>query len=135
MPSKKTVAFGLLGTTLDAGKGSKRWNRWRPTVALCRHEDLVIDRLELLHEERHADMAAFITEDIRAASPETEVRTSVLEVTDPWDFEQVYGALHDFVAGGRGTAETALAASHVWVRPVEGYTKLASNPLFVEGAS
>jgi transcriptional regulatory protein RtcR len=99
MSSKKTVAFGLLGTTLDAGKGSKRWSRWRPTVALCRHEDLLIDRLELLHEERHADMASFITEDIRAMSPETEVRTSVLEVTDPWDFEQVYGALHDFVAG------------------------------------
>lgn len=99
MSSKKTVAFGLLGTTLDAGKGSKRWNRWRPTVALCRHEDLMIDRLELVHEERHTDMASFITEDIRAMSPETEVRTNVLEVTDPWDFEQVYGALHDFVAG------------------------------------
>ena len=48
---KKTVAFGFLGTTLDyAGKGSQRWEKWRPTVALCQQPDLVIDRLELLHD-------------------------------------------------------------------------------------
>lgn len=98
MASKRLVAFGLLGTTLDAGKGAKRWNRWRPTVALCQHEDLVVDRLELLHEERHADLAAIITDDIRTASPETDVRPHVLGLTDPWDFEQVYAALHDFVS-------------------------------------
>ena len=34
--------------------------------------------------------------DIVQISPETEVRLSELAMPDPWDFEQVYGALHDF---------------------------------------
>ena len=95
MPAKKTVAFGLLGTTLDAGKGVKRWKRWRPTVSLCQQQDLTIDRLELMHEARHADLAQIIVDDIERVSPSTQVRTHLLEVKDPWDFEQVYGALHD----------------------------------------
>ena len=31
-------------------------------------------------------------------SPETTVRPHVVDFGDPWDFEQVYGALHDFAA-------------------------------------
>jgi len=34
MARRKLVVFGILGTTLDAGKGNARWDRWRPTVAL-----------------------------------------------------------------------------------------------------
>ncbi len=30
-------------------QGPKRWERWRPTVALCQQEDLLVDRLELLY--------------------------------------------------------------------------------------
>lgn len=35
------VVLGMLGTTLDRAQGTARWERWRPTVDLCRHEDLV----------------------------------------------------------------------------------------------
>ena len=42
-----TVMIGFLGTNLDRG-GSNRWERWRPTVDLFRHDDLLINRLELL---------------------------------------------------------------------------------------
>src|SRR5690606_36995709 len=45
---RPTVVIGLLGATLDRG-GPKRWERWRPTVDVCRHEDFVVDRLEVLH--------------------------------------------------------------------------------------
>jgi sigma54-dependent transcription regulator len=41
---KKMVAIGLLGPVLDQGAGRKRWERWRPTVAVCQHEDLLIGR-------------------------------------------------------------------------------------------
>ena len=48
---KKTVVIGFLGTQLDfAGKGSQRWEKWRPTVGLCQQEDLLVHRLELLHD-------------------------------------------------------------------------------------
>jgi transcriptional regulatory protein RtcR len=89
----------MLGTTLDTGKGPHRWERWRPTVALCSHDDLVIDRLELLHPPAWKALADLIAADVRQVAPETEVRLHALAVDDPWDLEQVYGALHDFAGG------------------------------------
>ncbi|WP_119303645.1 RNA repair transcriptional activator RtcR [Dongia deserti] len=93
---KRTVVIGFLGTTLDAGKGEERWSRWRPTVALCQHEDFLIHRLELIREARFTALGNVVAQDIAQISPETEVRTHEVNIRDPWDFEQVYGALHDF---------------------------------------
>lgn len=92
----KTVAIGLLGTSLDLGKPGNRWERWRPTVSLCQQEHLVIDRFELLHPPEQAQSAELLARDIRLVSPETEVVPRPLAIDDPWDFEQVYGALHGF---------------------------------------
>ncbi|MEM1165872.1 MAG: RNA repair transcriptional activator RtcR [Planctomycetota bacterium] len=91
-----TVVIGILGTTLDAGKGPKRWERWRPTVSLCQHDDFVVDRLELLHAKRSSRLAETIVEDIAAVSPETKPVQHTVEMEDPWDFEEVYGVLHEF---------------------------------------
>src|SRR5687768_5225177 len=93
---KPTVVIGLLGTELDRGKGRDRWQRWRPTVALCQHEDLLVSRLELLHEVRHTALAAQVTGDIATVSPETRVQTHPITLANPWDLEEVYSALHDF---------------------------------------
>ncbi|HKV62938.1 MAG TPA: RNA repair transcriptional activator RtcR [Candidatus Acidoferrum sp.] len=90
------VIFGLLGTTLDAGKSQDRWQSWRPTVSLCRQPDFVVHRLELLHGARDTKLARTLREDIAAVSPETEVRLHVIEFGDPWDFEQVYETLFAF---------------------------------------
>src|SRR5882724_1592980 len=96
---KKQVVIGLLGATLDNGKGSERWERWRPTVALCQHEDLLIHRFQLLYQKKFAGLARTVIDDIGTVSPETDVRHAEIELADPWDFEEVYGALHDFSAG------------------------------------
>jgi transcriptional regulatory protein RtcR len=95
MPDDNNVVIGMLGTTLDRG-GADRWSRWRPTVDLCRHEDLLIRRLELLSQPKFRALAAEVVGDIRTVSPETEVRVHDLALDDPWDFEEVYGALHDW---------------------------------------
>ena len=93
----KTVVVGLLGTVLDALKGrGDRWQQWRPTVDLCRQQDLVVDRLELLLQARFQTLADQVIGDIASVSPETKVRSHYVDFADPWDFEQVYGALHDF---------------------------------------
>ncbi len=89
------VVIGFLGTTLDRATGD-RWERWRPTVDLCRHDDLLVRRLELLAEERFRPLTQEVTADIRSVSPETEVCVHHLGIHDPWDFQEVYGALHDF---------------------------------------
>ncbi len=93
----KTIAFSILGTTLDhRGKGNNRWERWRPTVSLCQHDDLIIDRLELLFDNHSQGLAKQVTEDIRLVSPETEVIHNSVNFKSPWDFESVYSELLDF---------------------------------------
>lgn len=97
MAVKKTVAMGLLGTRLDRGSSAGRWSGWRPTVSLFQHEDLLIDRFELLTEPQFTEMAQEVAADIRLVSPETEVRIHELSFgRDAWDLADVYGALFDW---------------------------------------
>lgn len=96
---KRHVVIGLLGATLDSGKGPERWERWRPTVAVCQHEDLLIHRFELLYQKKFAGLAGTVVDDVGTVSPETEVKPSEILLNAPWDFEEVYGALHDFAVG------------------------------------
>jgi transcriptional regulatory protein RtcR len=97
---RKTVAIGFVGTTLDyVGKGAQRWERWRPSVGLCQQDDIVIHRLELLHDARSRGLFERLRTDIAAVSPETEVRSVEITLRDPWDFEEVYSTLHDFTRG------------------------------------
>ena len=93
---RKTVVLGLLGSVLDAGRAAKRWDRWRPSVDLCRQEDLAVDRFELLLQRRSKKLARVIAEDVVAVSPGTEVRQHELEFSDPWDFAEVYARLREF---------------------------------------
>jgi transcriptional regulatory protein RtcR len=93
---KDVVVIGLLGSMLDRGRGPDRWDAWRPTVDLCRHDDLMVRRLELLHGSREGPLAETVIADIQAQSPETLVRAHVVDFGDPWDFGLVYGALHAF---------------------------------------
>src|SRR5260370_42641886 len=86
----RTVVIGFLGTTLDRG-GQNRWDPWRPSVDLCRHEDLVVARFELLSQVRSRGLANEVTADILSVSPETEVRTHDLEFRDPWTSRKCTG--------------------------------------------
>ncbi|GAB5402553.1 MAG: RNA repair transcriptional activator RtcR [Aureliella sp.] len=94
---KKTVAIGLLGTTLDlAPRRGDRWSAWRPSVAICQHEDFVLDRFELLFEKKSASLVEQVRADIASASPETEVNTHSIQLDNPWDFQEVYRELYSF---------------------------------------
>jgi transcriptional regulatory protein RtcR len=93
---RKIVVIGFIGTQLDSGKGSGRWEKWRPTVALTQHDEIVIERLELLYSGKHENLVQQVTRDIASVSPETNVIARQLPIADPWDFEDVYGSLFDF---------------------------------------
>lgn len=97
--TKPIITFGFLGSTLDRAQGAERWSKWRPTVAMCQHDDLLISRLELLVEPKFADLAKSIVADIAKVSPETEVVVHQFALKDPWDFQEVYERLYDFVRG------------------------------------
>ncbi len=110
--ARENVVIGLLGTTLDRG-GKKRWGRWRPTVDLCRHDDLLIDRFELLHPPNATRLVDEVCRDIESVSPETEVVRHPLPLEDPWDFEEVYASLHDFARRYRFRTERERYLVHV----------------------
>jgi transcriptional regulatory protein RtcR len=93
---KSIVVIGFLGTQLDAGQGAGRWNKWRPTVSLAQHEDMVVSRMELLYTLRHKALAEVVKADIVSVSPETTVNLVPLELADPWDFGEVYTRLYDW---------------------------------------
>jgi len=94
---KKTVVIGFLGSTLDnTGWGAQRWDRWRPTVSLCQHEDFLIDRLELLYQKEYGRLLDKVRHDIARVSPETEIVAHEIALQNPWDFEEVFALLHDF---------------------------------------
>ena len=97
--TKPVITFGFLGSTLDRAQGADRWSKWRPTVAMCQQDDLLISRLELLVEPKFADLAKSVVADIAKVSPETEVVVHEFALKDPWDFQEVYERLYDFVRG------------------------------------
>jgi len=96
MPPKRSVIIGLLGPSLDNGRGPQRWERWRPTVSLCQHPDLLVHRFELLHDRKFKALCTTVCTDIASVSPETQIRPHEIQFDDAWDFQGVYAALHDF---------------------------------------
>lgn len=90
------MVFGIAGSRLDAGHAGNRWKRWRPTVSLCQHGELLVERLELLHGRHDQALVEQLIADIGAVSPETVVRSHLLPLDDPWDFEEVFASLHAF---------------------------------------
>lgn len=95
MDALPVVVVGFYGTQLDSGASPRRWEKWRPTVGLFQREDLLIQRLDLLCE-RPKDVDVLV-QDVRRLSPETEVVVHACPLSDPWDFEEVYAALHDWI--------------------------------------
>jgi transcriptional regulatory protein RtcR len=98
--AKPIVVIGFLGTQLDSGQGGGRWEKWRPSVALAMHEDMLVERFELLVDSlRWGNLAAQIKADIGTVSPSTLLTLHDLALPDPWDFGDVYARMHAFVRG------------------------------------
>jgi transcriptional regulatory protein RtcR len=92
-----TTVIGFLGTNLDdGGKGAKRWEKWRPTVAICQQEHMLVGRLDLMHDRRAKRLAEEVAADVGVVSPETQVVLHEVEIRNPWDFEEMYEALFAF---------------------------------------
>ncbi len=94
----KTTVISVLGTQKDAhgGTGPARWDTWRPTIGLVQQEDLPIDELHLIFNKEHTDLAKRIKADIKSVSPETKVVFDIIQLADPWDFEEVYEKFYDY---------------------------------------
>jgi transcriptional regulatory protein RtcR len=110
---KRKVILGFLGTQLDSGLGPGRWEKWRPTISLSQHEDLQVDRLELLHDMKNLPLAERVRDDFVQLSPATDVRLVEMNLANPWDFGEVYGALYDWVHRYRFDTEREEYWAHI----------------------
>jgi len=91
------VLLSLLGCRLDShGHGKGRWGVWRPSVALAMQSDIHFDRYYLLYQPEFTHLMEKVADDIRTASPGTEVIPEEVPFNNPWDFEEVYARLYDF---------------------------------------
>jgi len=93
---KKHILISAVGTALDAGRGPDRWSRWRPTLSLHQHDDLLIEKTILLYGRRATKLVQLLEKDIGLVSPETTVEPVLLDPRNPWDFEEVYEGLLEF---------------------------------------
>ena len=118
--AKKNVVFGFLGLSLDAAAMEQRWEVWRPTVALGGWDDFVLDRLELLYPAKALTLAECVRDDLSSVSPESEVCLRRMDLDDAWDFEEVYGRLHDLATTYAFDVDTEdyylhiATGTHVW---------------------
>ncbi len=93
----KNIIYSFLGTTLDNHrKKNSKWNFWRPSVALAMQDDLHFDEYHIWYQKDFSRLLKEVVEDIRLCSPGTVVIPEPLEFNDPWDLEEVYGALYDY---------------------------------------
>ncbi|CAA6811347.1 MAG: Transcriptional regulatory protein RtcR [uncultured Thiotrichaceae bacterium] len=91
------IVIGMLGQKLDhQGLGKRRWQRWRPNVAILMQNDFKVDHFILIHHEDEEELADLTVRDMHEVSPNTRITTHVVDYENPWDFEQVYAQLHDF---------------------------------------
>ena len=127
MDKKPVTAIGFLGTQLDSGGGAGRWQKWRPTVALCQQPGMPVARLELLcTSEAWGRLAERVQQDIASVAPDCQVRLHLLPVADPWDFGQMYGALYDWARAYPFAPER----EHYWAHITTG-THVAQICLFL----
>jgi transcriptional regulatory protein RtcR len=94
---KRNVVIGTLGVVKDGkGRGSKRWQLWRPTLGLVKQADFPVHRLELFYPPDYQRMAQRTEEDIKLVSPATEVVLIEAPIADPWDLAESYRWLQQF---------------------------------------
>ncbi len=93
----KNIIIGILGARLDhAGLGKRRLERWRPSISLLMHANLVVDEFVLIHHEEEQELAGLTLRDMAVVSPHTRLTAYKVDYENPWDFEQVYSQLHEF---------------------------------------
>ena len=90
------IVIGILGSRLDhGGFGGRRWERWRPSLALLMHPEFPVAEYLLMYLPEDQLLLDLTLRDMAEVSPHTKVTAIPIHCDDPWDFEQVYSQIHD----------------------------------------
>lgn len=78
--------IGFLGSQKDSrGKDERRWERFRPSVALCMHESLPVKKYYLLYQPANKQMLEYVIQDILTVSPDTNVVPVEMAIDDAFE--------------------------------------------------
>jgi transcriptional regulatory protein RtcR len=77
---------------LTPARAAQRWEKWRPTVGLCQQEDLIVHRLELLHDARSRGAGRARAGDIAVGIARNRGASVEIEPARPLGFR---GGVHD----------------------------------------
>lgn len=78
------VAF--LGVQQDSrGNTDSRWKKFRPSVAICMHEELTIDNYYIIYSKKFEYLLEMIIKDVAVVSPSTIVIPVEIEFDDFYD--------------------------------------------------
>jgi len=110
---KRNVVLSLVDPIWDSVEVGAKASKWKPTLSLCSQPDFPVSRIELLAQESYADLAKDVANRIRTSSPTTEVNLTIRPFADIWDFEEVYGLLHDWISELEFDLESANYFAHM----------------------
>jgi len=95
---KKNVVFGHIGRYKDKFD-EKKPSRWRPSLLIFEFKDFPVHCYHLLYNSHYKDeeeIVHSIKAEIARLSKNTEVVLHPLEITDPFNFQEVYTKLYRF---------------------------------------
>lgn len=86
LPTRPIALVALVDPIADNCKKSDRWERWRPTIGLVSHPDVIVDRVDLLHDSGSRKLARQLASDIaeRAPGAVIEVHPLACEIDAPY---------------------------------------------------
>jgi len=118
---KKNIIFGHLGKYRDRFD-EKNPSRWRPSLSMFGFKNFPVHSFHLLYRLDEKEVACSIKAEIAKISKKTEVVLHPLDITDPFDFQEVYTKLYRFCDGMKAQFRPELenyyftigTNTHVW---------------------
>lgn len=92
------IGYSFLGVVLDQKTKNGVPNEWRPIIAMATASELALDELHVIWQTDFEPLMNEIVEELAVLAPHLRVVPYGMKLTDPWDFEEVYSKLYDFVA-------------------------------------
>lgn len=120
--------IGFLGVDKDSrGFNDKRWSRFRPSIAICAHEELNISNYYIIYQNKFKDKLEFLVSDIKSINPKINIIPVEINFSDIFDPMETLEKQLEFVSSldeeqeyliniSTGTHTNALA----WFKLVEG---------------